>query len=283
MVFARLAAVASLLALAACVTPVPPHEALPPAARDKIASTEMVAPIAQNEIYVYVPPSQLASSGQGGLLGALVLASIDAGVDKTRAGRAEKAVKPLRDAIVDFSFDDTLTSELKTAMAQVSWLHLDAARVVKETSVDSLNKAIADSKASAVLITAANYELSNDGSVLTVTLVADLYPNSDALNALKKPANTEQRSHPLNAIYRNTFVFEISAPGAGTNRDANIAAWSANRGEPMRVALKRAAAKLSQMLAVDVQDGGDASLNDAYGVLTRNQDGTIRYVATAGW
>src|ERR1700683_849873 len=92
--------------LGACSS-VPVHESLPVAAREKISSADVFVPIRQNEIYVYVPPSTAGSSAgaSAGLLGGLVGAAIDAGVNDVRSSKAETAVKPLRDSLVDFNFD----------------------------------------------------------------------------------------------------------------------------------------------------------------------------------
>jgi hypothetical protein len=129
-------ALVSALGLGGCVTPIPTHVALPPAARDGLASTEAVAPISQSEIYIYVPAT---TAGQGqGLIGAL----IDAGVDSYRAHTAESGVKPLRDAAVDLDFDRTFSAQLQASLSQVSWLHLDGVRVIKDGAPKQINAAI---------------------------------------------------------------------------------------------------------------------------------------------
>src|SRR5258708_1995626 len=95
-----------LFLMGACST-LPIHQALTSDAHDKIASTEVVVPIRQHEIYVYVPPSTGgAQAGAGfGLVGALVGVAIDASIDSVRTSKAETAVKPLRDVLVDYNFD----------------------------------------------------------------------------------------------------------------------------------------------------------------------------------
>ena len=96
--------------ITACVTPIPEHVALDPAARASIDSTEVVAPVRQSEIYVFVPA---ATAGQAnGLIGAL----IDAGIDAHRAKTAGDSVKPLRVALVDYNFDQKLQGDLQTSL-----------------------------------------------------------------------------------------------------------------------------------------------------------------------
>jgi hypothetical protein len=241
---------ASALGMGACTTVLPEHVPLSLAARDSIASTELIAPIKQNEIYLFVPASQVAAAGGGGLL----LALIDAGVDSTRTHNAEEAVKPVRDAIVDFNFDEVMRADLQKSMSTVPFLKLDGARVIKEVTDASLDAAIVQSKASAVLFTTADYQLANDGSTLTVVLWANMFANSDALAALKPPkGNAKLKSALANALYRNRFTYTAAFPGTVGERPANLAVWSANNGAELRKALTDASAALAAKMAEDIQ------------------------------
>jgi hypothetical protein len=218
-------ALASALTLGACAG-VPVHESLPVAAQDKISSTDVVLPIRQSEIYVFVPSSQIAAAGGGGLL----LALVDAGVDSVRTSKAEAAVKPLRDAMVDYSFDEVLTGDVKASLSSIAWMHVGNVRVLKEVTNDTLDGALAASKADAVLFTTADYQLSNDGNVLTVTVVASLFPNSAALRELKKQTSTKPVTVMANSLYHNTLTFVTKLPNSnGSERDANIARWDAEK------------------------------------------------------
>jgi hypothetical protein len=279
-------------ALGACVTPVPAHLALNAAEQNAITTTEIVAPIHQSEVYIYVPPSQMAASGQGGLLGVLVLSAIDAGVNNTRTSNAEKAIKPVRDAVVDFDFDSMIRDDLRASVSKVAWMHIDAARVVKDLNDTSLDEDITNSKDGAVLLTMADYHFSNDGRQLFVILNANLYANSPALNAMKpKDGKPEVVSAAVNALYRNLLMFTVDMPAASSDRPVNMNAWAANHGAALRSALTLASAKLSGLLADDIQRIEDPKTppvkrtadepvsNDANGAAVRHVDGTLAYTA----
>ncbi|WGM38959.1 hypothetical protein [Caulobacter sp. NIBR1757] len=235
--------------LSACVTPVPFKVPLATGARDAITSTEVVAPVKQSEIYVYVAP--VSTGGQGGLIGALVAAGIDAA--STEA--AQKAVQPARDSIVDYDFDARLKADLQTQLSGVSFLKVDGVRVSKDAFQPGLDKAIADSKASAVLITVADYQFSTDAASVTVTLAADLYANSAALTPFKPTAtaNAKVPSYGGNAIYRNTFTYSQLLPAPTTVRDTNIRMWAADNGKAIREALDAGSAAVAGKLATDIQ------------------------------
>ena len=272
---------ASALLLSACATATPEHVLLANNARDSITSTEIVAPIRQSEIYLVVPKSNVAMATGGGLLPAL----IDAGIDNVRTSRAEAAVKPLRNSVVDFNFDDMLRDELRRSLSKVSWTHVNDARVIKEVTTGSLDHAIADSKASAVLMATTDYHLSNDGGTLFIVINAGLFANSDALRALEPSTRKENvRSDPANALYRNSFMFEAGVPNASNSRDVNMATWSANQGEAIRATLKFGVARLAQLMAADLQgaDVGSLSSGQAVGTILRHDDGTVEYALRSG-
>jgi len=233
--------------LAACASQPSIHLPVSNAARSTFESTDVVLPIRQSEIYVFVP---MATAGAGfGLVGALV----DISVDSARTSKAETAVTPLRNAMVDYSFDNALQSELKGSLAQVAWLHAGNFGVTHDISNDGLGKALAASKASSVLFVIADYRLSNDGEVMYVTLQAALMPNNDKTRALIPGKRDDKTPVALvNALYRNRFIFEAHVSGTG-DRDKNIAEWSANNGAAARAALTMAAKKLVPMLVDDVQ------------------------------
>src|SRR5215472_9241103 len=149
----RLVSILSLSVLSACAS-LSIHQPLPTAARSDVTTTDVVLPIRQSEIYVFVP---MATGGAGfGLIGALV----DAGIDSSRTSKAETAVTPLRNAMVDYSFDAALQEGLKTSLAQIAWVHPADFEVVRDISDNGLGKTLAASKASSVLFVVADYHLS---------------------------------------------------------------------------------------------------------------------------
>jgi len=244
----QLVIILSSMLLAACSTP-SIHEPLPDAARGDIASTDVVVPIRQSEIYVFVPRSQAGAMSGGGLLGAL----IDITVDKVRTSKAEDAVTSLRNAMVDYSFDTAFADDLKASLPQIDWLHANGFRVVRDVSNDGLAATLAASHASDVFVIAADYRLSNDGDTLMVTVEAAIYPNTDALKALRTGKVDDKKPASLfNAIYRNRFVFEAHVQNTG-DRDRNMAEWSAAKASSARAALTMASKKLVPLMVEDLQ------------------------------
>jgi len=265
----RIAILLSAVLLAGCAANVPVHGSLDQSLQNRIASTDIVLPIKQGEIFVFVPDSQIARAGGGGLL----LALIDAGVNSVRTSKAETAVKPLRDALADYDFDSVLRDNMKSTLSQVAWLHVANASVVRDTSPDSLDQDLGHSTAGDVIIANTAYMLSNDADVLTVTMEAGLYSKDTSL----APNKAKQKTSLANSIYHNRITFIMLAPKTA-DRDHYIAEWSANNGAAMRAALKLAAEELPQLLADDLQSQ-PLPASSATGSAHREADGSISYSA----
>lgn len=289
------------LLLGACST-LPAHQALPAEAQDKIASTDVVLPIHQSEIYVFVPNSTGGAVAVGGILGAIV----DASINDVRTSKAETAVKPLRDALVDYDFDKGMQADLKDALAQDSFLHAENFGVVREVTNDKLDGVLDASKDSTVLFVTVDYRLSNDGDVLDIAATASLFPKDDPLKSMVKTASSSgPKTAMANALYRNNFIYELHLPGTTDDRDKNIALWSANNGAATRAALDQGARELAAMVAADLE-GGDQPVagaakvttqtptaqipvdvtglvvnSDKTGQLVRLDDGTMKYISFA--
>jgi hypothetical protein len=286
--------------LVACAG-LPPQQALPSSAKEKITSTDVVMSVRQNEIYMYVPPSNVgaAAGASFGLVGAIMGAVIDSSVNNARTTAAEKAMKPLRDTLVGFEYDPMQRDDLKATLSGVAWLHSGDVRVNKDFGAESYENAYKAATASTVLLTGSDYHLSNDGDVLYVTLSAYIFTKDAAAKEQKVvPGNRTKpkpNTAPEKSIYRDVLTFQTRIPGAGADRDKNIALWAADNGAAMRSVLTMASAKLAKLLADDLDrpvkdvagtgkkvtvEGvkGEVMSTDADGSLVRLEGGTLKYV-----
>ena len=241
-------ALACALMLCACATTPPPDsEPLVAAARDNIASTEIVAPVKQSELYIYVAPSSDPGSE---LIGALIVAA----VDSHNASKVETAIKPLRDAMIDYSFDNALKKDLSADLSPVKWLNVSDVRVIRDGTQTGMDQAVGDSKHAAVLVVQADYQLDWFAKTMTVNIWTDLYGKDAKLAPYRPPTgDPKHAASQANAIYYNHFWNEVSLPDAGQDRDANIRPWSADGGKRARAALDDLAAKVAADLSQDIQ------------------------------
>jgi hypothetical protein len=296
----RIALGASLLALAAaCATPVPlPVEnvrrPLLTASQEKIATTEVLLPIRQKDIYVYanipVRPNTVYYSSGGGVAGAIGVALGSAigeamlnGQDQATREAAEATARPVRAGLAGFSFDETLTADLRAGLAQLSWLNADGYRVLKEVSP---SHPLGPPVSSGRLIVSADYRLSEKADELIVTLTPYYYfqerPNmpvrapapaapapavpTPAVEGAEQPVAGPNPAPPASwtdhLFYTNVLSFRMRAANANANQKDNSCEWAFNNAANMRAALQLATSRLTQMLVADLQEG-PAPLADA--------------------
>src|SRR4051812_38476632 len=94
----RLVALAACFIAGGCVAPI--KQILPPESRVVAGGRNQLVTVPQNEIAAGINESNLTAAMGGGLLFAL----IDAGVNNSRAKKAEAAIVPVRNALVDYAF-----------------------------------------------------------------------------------------------------------------------------------------------------------------------------------
>ncbi|HEV7692001.1 MAG TPA: hypothetical protein VGO52_14290 [Hyphomonadaceae bacterium] len=284
-----LAVAATSFALAGCATtttPLPASLGLSGAAREKIASTDIVMPIPQKEIFfydqpvagagatympVYTPVSTGMSTGAAATVGIVGILLV-AGIAAAQAADEASDLKPLRDAMDKFAFDETLRTEMKAAVAQTPWIKATEPKVLKQPKPEEVTAAVASSAASGVMMVNTSYTINSNADEITMAITPAFYAASPDLKALtpaaqaaaQASANSKSKSSakpkpvsstdPGNRLYYNTFTFRTQVSNAVTGRrEANIAAWTANDAAALKAAMSMGSAKLAQMLVSDLE------------------------------
>jgi hypothetical protein len=295
--------VAGVLSCASLMSACAPVAHRPLAAeRTTVKSTDVIESVRQPELYAQINVSNVSAALGGGLIGAL----IDSSVNSSRASDAEGTVRPLRDALTGFDFDDTLKQDLSRELASVEWLAARGVTVNKDVTDKALDAILAKSDAGGVLFVTADYSLSPDFSKLHIKAMASLFPRGQEFRDAAKtagvgapPAKSAGTKTQLKyAAYYNTIAIETALPGAGTTLEANRDVWAANRGDKLRRALGNGSRQLAKLLAMDLNhrapEKGAAPQGELHqegmfkgrvveqgpeGKLVRFDDGTVKYYA----
>lgn len=246
-------AIAAVLGLSGCV--VAPYQALSPEQRSKIGSTEVVAGIAQREVFAQINVSNVAAATGGGLIAAL----IDAGINSSRTGDAETAVRPLRDALLGYDFDGEFKAQIDLALQNAVGLNAAPATISKEIGDAGFAPKVSASKADAVLLLNTGYSLSPNFEAVNVETFAFLMPRSAALRG----SDAEVSSFGVDisqSIYRNRIAFSATLPNPSATLEANRSSWQADNGQMLRNSISLGAREIALTLADDI--------NTAAGVVT---------------
>jgi hypothetical protein len=219
----------ALLATAGCATQ--GRHALDAADRSPSGGREAVVMVPQAEIRAEVVASNVGAATGGGLLGAL----IDVGVNQHRTKNAEKSITPLRNALVDYSFDKEALATTQETLTKLDWLKVQRAAAFSKDSSKENDNAILDKSASPeVLFVSYTYEVTADFSAMEVTAQFTISPK-----AAPRGQSADARLSVQNAAYTQQILYFVPLAGAGTDPDENCKHWSDKNAAAARAALGR--------------------------------------------
>lgn len=209
----------------------PQHAPMSKKVQEKIQVLDTFLIVKQSNLDITVSSSD---TGQGGLIGSLILA----GVDAVRRSNAEDEAAPIIAALQNYNFRKVMHHASNTSLEKLNKFKVN--RPIKLDKIGSDTSRVINlnaSKSSAVMFCDIHYQLQSGN--LIVTLDAFMYPKSETLKVFRKKAVNSDVLDRDNHIYRNRFIF--TQQGITSN---NVVA-----------SLNKAAKSLSNQLVQDLNHG----------------------------
>ncbi len=237
---------ALLMVLAGCTGPRYP---LSEQARRHLGSTNVMLGVEQQEINADIAGSKVAEAMGGGLIPAL----IDASIEKGQAKKADKYVGPIRNVLLDYDFPPILGKAILSSLRKVDWLHLNKAGLVRESGNEWMLKSFNNSEADTVLYIIASYRFSCKFKDINVSCETFMLPKTETLYDFRQRPKKDDPVARGNSIYRNKEL-KITRPLGVDNVDLDKAVelWAENGGKRVRDALNEAAIQLADAIAEDL-------------------------------
>lgn len=235
--------------------------AIGPKAQSALGSAQPVVGLDQQEIAADINRSNISAATGGGLIFALV----DAAVDSAQAKKAEAAVTPVRDALLDYNFGARFSGDLADTLRDIPWLKGQKVVVQSPASPDLVKEWVDRSPADGLLLLRTRYRFSPDFKAITILVDATLLARSAAL---AQAAATKRDGVP--ATFANSFGVVLPLPDAGKlGRDQAAAKWAEGHGAAARAALDLGAREMAAMIAFDLeQPQDDPSLTKSAATVT---------------
>ena len=210
--------------------------------------------VAQAEIKSDINPSNIAVATGGGLLGAL----IEAGVNSSRAKKAEAAIQPVRAALTGYDADALAVSTSNTALAEVPWFQSKSSAFAKDTSVLGKSALLDASTTDQVAFFEYSYDVSPDCSSIRVAVNMQLA--NKAVPEGKKP---DARLAAKFLAYTQLITSVINLPSPSKEATDNATRWSADNGKLARRALAAGFATLQGLIprVLGLSEADLASMN----------------------
>lgn len=184
--------------LAGCATT--PHVPMSGGAKSKIDSTGVIIGLHQQEINAEINPSNVATATGGGLIGALIQAAVDTSSTK----KAEAAVSPVRNALLDYDFGSEFATVLTNELAGLPWLNTESVKALYGFGQDEQAEAIRDANSAMVVVVDTSYSLSTNFDTMKIMASVSAYPKDPELVAIAEKEVPNQ-DPPL--LYRNQFTY----------------------------------------------------------------------------
>jgi hypothetical protein len=241
----------SLIALAGfsgCATP--NRLPLNPAHKTGVGTAQTTVCLAQQEIGTDITRSNITAVTGGGLLFALV----DAGIENSRAKKAEKHVTPVRDTLIGYNLGEVLNASLKKQLATCDWLKMGTFNVQQVPTLAGLESWIKTAEGDCLLLVDAQYRFTPQFDAIAVSARISLHPRKGSLVGAAK---VHQRLAPL--VYYNAFsaTFRMTDwPGQALAAEDAVKRWAEDGGKRARAALNLGADEIARMLAFDLEQPG---------------------------
>jgi hypothetical protein len=227
--------------------------------------------IKQPEIYAAFEPSTggaVAAATCGAIPGIGILlaaacggaaGAIDASVNAARAKTADEQVRPVKDAVLDQNFDQLFSQAISKSLVDSPKLQFAGTNLTKTVDPKSYEKIFRASTANSVMFVDVDYRLSVDFSTLEVFVRGTVIPRSPAARTAaglppELPAPDPKTALNLNgAVYQFNLTYLGKLPIQAPSSEGYIAAWKANNGELLKLAMKDSATQAGFLLAEDIQ------------------------------
>ncbi len=232
----RLCVVAFLFtAFAAAPAFASPPEVVAEGARSVPGGRTIQVIVAQAEIQSNINRSRIAQAAGGGMLMAL----IDASVEQSRAKKAEAAITPLREALAGFDAEALAKSTTTAIVEAAPWLGPVAVSFGKDSSLSGKSTFLDAAGAEQVAFFEYTYDLSANFDAVRVKLLIQ-FANRALPESKGKTPKPESRLSDRNLAYSQTIVTMVALASPSEEIEQNVPRWSTDNAAPARAALTAA-------------------------------------------
>ena len=215
---------------------------MPNPAPAKISSTEIMMTVQQNEIYAEVERSNLTGAMGGGLLFALIDSSIESG----RTEKAEEAIKPVRNALLEYNFNDEFIKATGEQLKKIDWLKISKINLIQLKPDQEIESVISKSASNMVLKIDAKYYLSPKFDQLVLEANVTAFPNDKDMKAIAEKYNADTDS---TVLYRENFKKYERSVTVSKSLSETAGNWTVNNGATIKSAMQSAVQELAKQIA----------------------------------
>lgn len=235
-----------VVSMTACATQ--PYNHIDREARAHFESVESYLVVPQDEIYADIQRSNITGMMGGGLLWALV----DASVDNSRTKDAETAIAPIRNKLLNYDFAEILATNINTKLMGVDWLNSTQLVLERARPEDFVAKKYEACNASAILFINADYKLSDDFGQVITSVNMEMFANVAELKKYRE--GTDDNQNPVDTkdnIYRNIITVSIPLGVEGKKKEI-VEKLVSDECSAVKTALEESAKQIAEKIYNDI-------------------------------
>lgn len=197
----------------------------------------------------------VSTGGQGfGLIGAL----IDAGVNQSRAEKAEEMVKELRNKMIDYDYDQEVKNTIAQSFSEnAQKIEFSNVQVVK--SLEELQKSTQETESALVITMPTSYRISGDGKSMIVDFHTNIFPkNKDIYQQLVDQNVKKYDVEELNlkdSFYRNVLILQKTLDNSADIDEVQaLERWAENDAFLAKEALNQCISEGAKLIIEDISN-----------------------------
>jgi hypothetical protein len=221
---------------------------LQPSTLEYIQSSDVVVVVQQQEINAAIPGSNVSMITGGGLIPAL----IDASIENDQAKTAEKLLGPIRDNLLDYDYPAVLKEKIDSALKEVDWLHAQQFAAVREAAPEQFRERYEQSNSSVILCITTAYQLTADFTGIHMLCNVDMWPKDEQLREVSGAAERKDPVSPNNRIYRGQVEVTKKLDVGKRKGKAAIETLAADNAAKVRQGLAETADEAAAVMVKDL-------------------------------
>lgn len=217
-------------------------------AKDPVLFSDVVAKEYEGDLPLQVIVSQVEiksdinsvfHSSTSGLLGSIVSGAID----KSKAKKAELAIEPIKNSIIDFDGDDMSLKSSREVF--LNYFNIKPDKKIafsKDESRTGKSIFLDNVKGPHATFVEYTYDFSPEFDAVRLATYIHVAPT-----AYKEGSNPEKRLKPKRLLYGSNVIVSVKLESPMEEKEDNIRLWSANNGELTRLALQMVFDKATEL------------------------------------
>ncbi len=248
------------LAISGCLSK--PYYYLKPEAIEQLQTLDVIIFMQEPALEIATEKSYLSQGAGGGI----IFAVLDGIIEEKQRQRKESYIKPIRNGLQNYNFDQVLKSNLTTALQHHDWLNVHSISIEKQTNKKAIENRLKTSDTSALLAIIPRFIFNPRTQRIDTYVSVYIFPKDPALMVYQQKPDTDKETlQQSDAIYRSKTIINKKLSSIDYSPEdveyekgkqrimlENITIWAKNDSAIIRKKMDSIAQEIAQWIQFDL-------------------------------